>query len=55
MNKEIYLLVGAPGSGKTTYANKLLKQFAKEGITAEHVTRDRCRKRLTGGATGKDY
>ena len=54
-NKEIYLLVGPPGVGKTTYANKLLEQFAKEGVTAEHVTRDRCRERLTGGATGDKY
>ena len=54
-SKEIYLLVGPPGVGKTTYANKLLEQFAKEGVTAEHVSRDKCRERLTSGATGDKY
>lgn len=55
MNKEIYLLVGAPGTGKSTYANKIMTDFNDKGITCEIVSRDNCRKRLTGGATGDAY
>lgn len=55
MNKEIFLLVGAPGTGKSTYANKIMTDFNDKGITCEIVSRDECRKRLTGGATGDAY
>jgi predicted kinase len=55
MRKEIYLLVGAPGTGKSTYANKVLAECNKKGETCAIVSRDNCRKRLTGGATGDKY
>lgn len=55
MRKEIRLMVGVPGSGKSTLVEKQMKEVAKENCTTALVSRDAIRKELTNGATGKDY
>lgn len=55
MDKEIYLLVGIPGSGKTTYCKKLEKDFEEKNISVAYISRDEHRKKLTNEATGIFY
>ena len=55
MVKEIYLMVGIPGSGKSTYCEKLMKDFEEQGKSVTYISRDAHRKALTGGATGSTY
>lgn len=53
--KEIRLMVGPPGTGKSTYVAKVAKELNAEGCSVKVVSRDAVRKELTGSATGKKY
>lgn len=55
MRKEIRLMVGVPGCGKSTLVEKQKKEVEKEGLCAVIVSRDNIRKELTNGATGEQY
>lgn len=53
--KEIQLMVGPPGTGKSTYVAKMVKELEAEGRTVAVFSRDAVRRELTGSATGKKY
>lgn len=40
MKKKLIIIRGIPGSGKSTYAKKLLEDLEKEGISAKHYEAD---------------
>jgi predicted kinase len=46
MKKNIYVMVGIPASGKTTYANILMDKFS--GFKLKYLNADYIRKRLYG-------
>ena len=53
--KEIRLMVGPPGVGKSTYINKCIENLTKEKYATTVISRDVIRQVLTGGATGNQY
>lgn len=53
--KEIQLMVGPPGTGKSTYVAKMVKELEASGRTVAVVSRDAVRRELTGSAVGKKY
>lgn len=54
-HKEIRLMVGPPGVGKSTYVAKAAKELMDEGHSVAVVSRDAIRERLTGSAIGQRY
>lgn len=54
-HKEIRLMVGPPGVGKSTYVAKAAEELEAAGKSVIVVSRDAIRKKLTGSATGKRY
>lgn len=53
--KEIQLMVGPPGTGKSTHVAEAMKTLEAEGRTTKVISRDAVRRELTGSATGKKY
>lgn len=43
MNKTLFLLVGTPGCGKSTYAKKEIAKYMDAGISVGYVSRDEVR------------
>lgn len=54
-HKEIRLMVGPPGVGKSTYVAKAAEKLEAAGKSVIVVSRDAIRKKLTGSATGNKY
>lgn len=46
MTNALYIMVGIPASGKSTYAHKEQKKLEAEGYTTAIISRDQIRKRL---------
>lgn len=43
MTYTIIMLVGVPGSGKSTYAQELIKELEAENHTVAYISRDKIR------------
>lgn len=55
MSKLLYVMVGVPGSGKSTTSKEIKKQFEDNGMTVRYVSRDEIRFRLIKGISQVNF